>query len=239
MLSHIPLNRILFLDIETVPEQYKFNDLEPRAMDLWTAKTRWIQEREQKSPEEIYERAGIYAEFAKIICISLGYFNEQDGERSFRLTSLYGHEEKGILQSLTALLKKFFRDRDALLCAHNGKEFDFPFIARRFIINGLKLPDVVDLAGKKPWEVQHLDTMDLWKFGDYKHYTSIDLLTHCLGIPSPKSDITGADVARVYYEDQDLERIKEYCERDVVSIAQVMLKFKNLTLLEEKEMVRI
>jgi uncharacterized protein YprB with RNaseH-like and TPR domain len=229
----------LFLDIETVPEQYKFNDLEPRTMDLWTAKTRWIQEREQKSPEEIYERAGIYAEFAKIICISLGYFHEQDGERSFRLTSLYGHEEKGILQSLTALLKKFFRDRDALLCAHNGKEFDFPFIARRFIINGLKLPDVVDLAGKKPWEVQHLDTMDLWKFGDYKHYTSIDLLTHCLGISSPKSDITGADVARVYYEDQDLERIKEYCERDVISIAQVMLKFKNLDLMEEKEVVRI
>lgn len=239
MLSHIPLNKILFLDIETVPVHYKFNDLEPRAMDLWTAKTRWVQEREEKSPEEVYERAGIYAEFAKIVCISLGYFHEQEGEYSFRLTSLHGHDEKGILTSLSALLKKFFKDRDSLLCAHNGKEFDFPFIARRYIINAIKLPEVMDLAGKKPWEVQHLDTMDLWKFGDYKHYTSLDLISYCLGIPSPKQDITGADVARVYYEDQDLERIKEYCERDVITIAQVIQRFKGLDLMREADVVRI
>jgi len=208
-------------------------------MDLWNSKTRWVQEREGKPAEELYDRAGIYAEFAKVICISLGYFHEVEGERSFRLTSLSGHDEKGIFQSLTALLKKFFRERDALLCAHNGKEFDFPFLARRYIINRLKLPEVMDLAGKKPWEVQHLDTMDLWKFGDYKHYTSIDLLTYCLGIPSPKDDITGADVARVYYEEEDLPRITEYCEKDVISIAQVMLRFKGLELLSEKEIIRL
>jgi 3'-5' exonuclease len=239
MLSHIPMERILFLDIETVPVTYRFEDLDLHAKNLWSLKSRWVQEREDKTPEEVYERAGIYAEFAKVVCVSLGYFHGHKQDRTFRITSLFGEEESGILMGLSALFKKFFKDGNALLCAHNGKEFDFPFLARRFVINGLPLPEVLDLAGKKPWEVQHLDTMDLWKFGDYKHYTSIDLLSYALAIPSPKDDITGADVARVFYEEKDLERIKSYCEKDVLAVAQVMLRFKGQALLKENELIKI
>jgi predicted PolB exonuclease-like 3'-5' exonuclease len=233
------MERILFLDIETVPLTYRYKDLDAQAQNLWSLKSRWVQEREEKSADEVYERAGIYAEFAKVVCVSLGYFHGHKKDRTFRITSLYGEEESGILMGLSALIKKFFKGRDALLCAHNGKEFDFPFLARRFIINGQTLPEVLDLAGKKPWEVHHLDTMDLWKFGDYKHYTSIDLLSYALSIPSPKNDISGADVARVYYEEKDLERIKTYCEKDVVAVAQVMLKFKGQSLLQDSEIIKI
>ncbi|NND93515.1 MAG: 3'-5' exonuclease [Flavobacteriales bacterium] len=237
MLSHLSLSKILFIDIETAPLAYQFSELDDRTQELWSLKTRWVQEREEKSPEEVYERAGIYAEFSKVICASVGYFANVDGERTFRIKSFCGDDEKALLTDLAELFKKFFSRNGTLLCAHNGKEFDFPFLARRYIINGLRLPDVLDLAGKKPWEVSHLDTMDLWKFGDYKHYTSVDLLSHALGIPSPKSDISGADVAKVYHEDHDLERIQTYCEKDVITVARILARFKGSKVLEDKELV--
>lgn len=237
MLSHIPLSKVLFIDIETAPVTYKFNDLEERAQELWSLKTRWIQEREEKSPEEIYERAGIYAEFSKVICATVGYFAEVDGEQSFRMKSFCGDDESELLRGLSELFKKFFARNGSLLCAHNGKEFDFPFLARRYVINGVKLPDVLNLAGKKPWEVSHLDTMNLWKFGDYKHYTSVDLLSYTLGIPSPKDDISGADVARVYHEERDLLRIQKYCEKDVVTIARILQRFRGEDIVKEEKVV--
>ncbi|NNC83893.1 MAG: 3'-5' exonuclease [Flavobacteriales bacterium] len=237
MLSHISLSDILFIDIETAPLVYQFGDLEPHVQDLWSRKTQWIQHREEKSADEVYERAGIYAEFSKVICATVGYFAEVDGERSFRMKSFAGDDEEKLLTGLKEIFKRFFRKNKALLCAHNGKEFDFPFLARRYVVQNITLPEVLQLAGKKPWEVSHLDTMDLWKFGDYKHYTSVELLAHTLGIQSPKDDISGADVAKVYYEDKDLSRIQRYCEKDVVTIARILQRFKGVDVVADEDVV--
>jgi uncharacterized protein YprB with RNaseH-like and TPR domain len=227
MLDSITIEDILFLDIETVPLMPSMNLLEPPMQALWDKKSRFFRSPEE-TPETAYERAGIYAEFGKIICISVGFIRDKN-PISFRLKSFCGDDEKMILSEFSEMLLKFSKSKkDAILCAHNGKEFDFPYIARRMIINRLIIPEILDNAGKKPWEVKLLDTMDLWKFGDYKNYTSLNLLTTVLGIPSPKDDIDGSMVAKVYYEDNDLKRIVRYCEKDVLAIAQVMLRFKNL-----------
>jgi hypothetical protein len=227
MLDSITIEDILFLDIETVPLMPSMNLLEPPMQALWDKKSRFFRSPEE-TPETAYERAGIYAEFGKIICISVGFIRDKN-PISFRLKSFCGDDEKMILSEFSEMLLKFSKSKkDAILCAHNGKEFDFPYIARRMIINRLIIPEILDNAGKKPWEVKLLDTMDLWKLGDYKNYTSLNLLTTVLGIPSPKDDIDGSMVAKVYYEDNDLKRIVRYCEKDVLAIAQVMLRFKNL-----------
>lgn len=239
MLNYIHLSNILFLDIETVPVTYHYNDLSEKEKALWNGKTQWIQKRDQISPEESYVRAGIYAEFARVICVSCGYFYWENGKTLFRVKSVFGHDERELLSELIQLFLKFSKKDNYLLCAHNGKEFDFPFLSRRMLINNLELPDALDIAGKKPWEVNHLDTMELWKFGDYKHYTSVDLMAHVLGIPSPKTDINGADVARVYYEDQDLEKIVRYCEGDVITIARLLQKFKGYQPITDEAIVRI
>lgn len=227
MLDHINPGDVMFLDIETVPGTDSFNTLDPSLQALWEKKSRQFREEEQ-SPADVYERAGIYSEFGKIICISVGILKV--GEASFiRLKSFYGHDEKALLMDFSDLVKKFCGlHKEAVLCAHNGREFDFPYIARRMIINRLVLPDLLDNAGKKPWEVKMLDTMDLWKFGDYKNYTSLELLTSVLGIPTPKDDIDGSMVAGIYYGEKDIERIVRYCEKDVLAIAQVLLRFMNL-----------
>ena len=186
----------------------------------------------------MYGRAGIYAEFGKIICISVGYLLSTGGEeREFHLKSFYDHNEQSVLEEFTALLNKHYSQGEHLMCAHNGKEFDFPYLARRILINGLKLPTMLDIAGKKPWEVAHLDTMVLWKFGDFKNYTSLDLLTNIFQIPTPKGDMDGGDVARVYWEDNDLDRIVEYCQKDVIAIAQLILKFKGEPLIKENNIL--
>jgi DNA polymerase elongation subunit (family B) len=232
MLDSIKIEDILFLDIETVPQVPSMNLLEPPIQALWDKKSRFFRSPEETA-ESVYERAGIYAEFGKIICISVGYIKDKN-PLSFRLKSFFGDDEKELLSEFSALLNKFSKSKkEALLCAHNGKEFDFPYIARRMIINKLVIPEILDNAGKKPWEVKLLDTMDLWKFGDYKNYTSLDLLTSILGIPSPKDDIDGSMVARVYYEENDLKRIVRYCEKDVLAIAQVLLRFKNLPAIQD------
>ncbi len=227
MLENIRIEDILFLDIETVPYASSLTHLDPGMQVLWDKKSKLFRNPDQ-SADEAYERAGIYSEFGKIICISVGLIKEKN-PYSFRVKSFYGDDEKTLLTEFSAMLSKFSRsDKDAQLCAHNGKEFDFPYIARRMIINKLVIPEMLNNAGKKPWEVKLLDTMDLWKFGDYKNYTSLDLLTTVLGIPTPKDDIDGSMVARVYYEEKDLTRIVRYCEKDVLAIAQILLRFKNL-----------
>jgi 3'-5' exonuclease len=232
MLDSIKVEDILFLDIETVPQMPSLNLLEPPIQALWDKKSRFFRSLEETA-ETVYDRAGIYSEFGKIICISVGYIKDKN-PLSFRLKSFFGDDEKVLLEEFSGMLIKFSKSRkEALLCAHNGKEFDFPYIARRMIINKLVIPEILDNAGKKPWEVKLLDTMDLWKFGDYKNYTSLDLLTSVLGIPSPKNDIDGSMVARVYYEENDLKRIVRYCEKDVLAIAQVLLRFKNLPVIQD------
>ena len=237
MLNKIKLENILFLDIETVPEVATFIELSSEKQELFALKTQY-QRKDDITPEDFYERAGIWAEFGKIVCISIGYFVEQDGKRNFRVKSLSG-DEKELLESFKTLLNNHFNDANHLLCAHNGKEFDFPYIARRMIINRIELPAKLNLFGKKPWEVAHLDTLELWKFGDYKHYTSLKLLANILDIPSPKEDIDGSDVARVYYEENDLDKIVKYCERDTVAVAQLLLRFNNLELLKDDEIVSV
>jgi uncharacterized protein YprB with RNaseH-like and TPR domain len=227
MLENIRVEDILFLDIETVPYASSLALLDPGMQVLWDKKSKLFRNPGQ-SADEAYERAGIYSEFGKIICISVGLIKEKN-PYSFRIKSFYGDNEGALLTEFSGMLSKFSRtDKDAQLCAHNGKEFDFPYIARRMIINRLVIPEILNNAGKKPWEVKLLDTMDLWKFGDYKNYTSLDLLTTVLGIPTPKDDIDGSMVARVYYEEKDLPRIVHYCEKDVLAIAQILLRFKNL-----------
>ena len=237
MLHKLSMEYVLFLDIETVPEHNSFTELSEEMQKLWAEKTKY-QRKEDYTPEEFYERAGIWAEFGKIVCISVGYFVIRGSERTFRVTSFYG-EEKKLLQDFKNLIETHFSQSYHLLCAHNGKEFDFPYIARRMIIHGISLPYKLNLLGKKPWEVPHLDTLDLWKFGDYKHYTSLKLLTNILGIPSPKDDIDGSLVRDVYYDQQDIDRIITYCEKDTVAVAQIILRLRQEELLSDDEVVSV
>ena len=233
MLSEIKIKNVLFLDIETVPCSPSFEDLNITYQELWAKKTAW-QRKEEYTPDEFYKlKAGVMAEFAKIICISVGYLFVEKNENHFRIKSFYGDDEKQIINDFNELLNSQFSKKQHQLCAHNGKEFDFPFIARRTLINGLKLPALLDIAGKKPWEVNHLDTMELWKFGDYKHYTSIKLLAALFNIPTPKDDIDGSQVAGVYWNDKNLERIKKYCQKDTLTVAQLLLKYKGEELISE------
>lgn len=237
MLQKLNLENLLFLDIETVPETEHYSELSENKQLLWEQKSKY-QRKEDYSPEAFYDRAGIWAEFGKIICISVGYFANKGDLRNFRTTSFYG-EETQLLQEFTTLLETHFSRPHHLLCAHNGKEFDFPFLARRMIINGMNLPFKLNLFGKKPWEITHLDTMELWKFGDYKHFTSLKLMTKVLGIPSPKDDIDGSQVRNVYYEEKDIDRIIVYCEKDVIAVAQILLRLRNERLLDDDEILHV
>ena len=237
MISKLNLENILFLDIETVPEVQDFNELDSEKKDLWEQKSKY-QRKDEFTAEEFFPSAGIWAEFGKIICISVGYFTFKGEQRNFRTTSFYGEESK-LLKDFKNLVISHFSQAKHLLCAHNGKEFDFPYIARRMIINRIELPYKLNLFGKKPWEVPHLDTLDLWKFGDYKNYTSLKLLTNVLGIPSPKDDIDGSDVYRVFYEENDFSKIIEYCEKDTIAVAQIVLRLRNEDILEEGEIIHI
>lgn len=217
----------MFMDIETVPQATSMKDLDPVMQVLWDKKSKLFRNSDQ-SAEDIYERAGIYAEFGRIICISVGCIKDKD-QFGFRLKSFYGDNEKILLTEFSEMISKFSKSKkEAVLCAHNGREFDFPFIARRMIVNTLQIPEILDNAGKKPWEIKLLDTMDLWKFGDFKTYTSLELLTSILDIPSPKEDIDGSMVAKIYYDEKDLPRIVRYCEKDVLAVARILLRFMNL-----------
>lgn len=237
MLKTINLQNILFLDIETVPEHESFFDLDDEKQHLFDLKTQY-QRKDDYTPDEFYERAGIWAEFGKIVCISVGYFAFKNGDRQFRTTSFFG-EEKKLLIDFSNLLNTHFKLPNHVLCGHNAKEFDFPFIARRMIINGVDIPEKLNLFGKKPWEIAHLDTMEMWKFGDYKHFSSVRLLTKVLNIPSPKDDIDGSEVAEVYYKEKDIDRIVTYCEKDVVAVAQIFLRFRNESILMEDEILSV
>jgi len=222
----IPLNKILFLDIETVPAFPEYSRLPEQWKKLWDKKASYIN-RDGLPDEEFYQRAGIYAEFGKVIAVSLGIITENNGRRELRLKTIYGDNEKCILEKLARILDQYYANDDNYLCAHNGKEFDFPFLARRMLVNNVKIPKILDTHGKKPWETHHLDTMELWKFGDHKHFTSLELLATLFDLPSPKTDIDGSEVWKIYWQDKDLERIAEYCEKDTITVAQLFLKFRN------------
>lgn len=227
MFDSISSEDILFLDIETAPQKAGFSELSERFQHLWEKKSSTFRDQEQQAAD-VYERAGIYAEFGKIICISAGVIIQKNGERYYRVKSFYDQDEKKLLSSFNDMLEKFTSNSGKKLCAHNGQEFDYPYIARRTLINGLRVPRILDIAGAKPWEIKDrlLDTLQLWKFGDYKSYTSLDLLCAVFDIPTPKDDIDGSQVAKVYYQDGDLDRIIRYCEKDTLALTNLMLRLK-------------
>lgn len=234
MLDQTRIEDILFLDIETVPQWEDFRQLDETSKAFWDKKSAYFR-KEDQSPADVYERAGIYAEFGKIVCISVGSVIVRGGVRLFRSKSFAGHDEQQLLAEFGRMIDKSFSSdhpRFTNLCGHNVKEFDIPYICRRMLVNGVPIPTVLDVSGKKPWEVRFLDTLDLWKFGDYKNYTSLALLTHIFGIPTPKDDIDGSQVAKVYYGEGDLERIAIYCEKDVLATAQLLLRFKGEPLID-------
>jgi len=239
------LYNILFLDIETVPGVADFEELNEEMQELWGLKARTVLRKgaEELEYDEIadtfHTRAGIYAEFGKIICISVGFMTRQTGsdEPLLRLKSYHSHTEAALLDDFSELLSKHFNNPDKFaLCGHNIKEFDIPYICRRMLVNQLPMPRLLDIAGKKPWETKHLlDTMEMWKFGDIKNYTSLRLLAAVFGFPSPKDDMAGSDVARVYWEERDLERIATYCEKDVLATAQLFLKMRRQPILRQDQ----
>lgn len=233
MLHDIKINQILFLDVETVPQFRSFTEMPEQAKFFWEKKAKYLA-RNGEGPDELYARAGIYAEFGKIICISTGFFYTLNGQRAFKIKSFYGHDEHQLLKDFATLLNGVAM-KNKLLCAHNGKEFDFPYISRRMLIHGIELPESLQIAGKKPWEVKHLDTLELWKFGDFKHYTSLELLAYLFEIPSPKSELDGSMIYHTYWEENDLEKIKNYCEKDVITLAQLMLRYKGLPLVSNTQ----
>lgn len=226
---------ILFLDIETVGAVANYQDMDIRMQKLWEKKSQTLSKNEEDSPEKMYQKSAIYAEFGKIVCISVAYI--QKGV--LRVTSFANEDEKTLLLQFSEMLNKYYNGTNHYLCAHNGKEFDFPYICRRMLINRIKIPNILNVQGKKPWETTFLDTMEMWKFGDYKHYTSLDLLAAIFNIPSPKNDIDGSQVHKVFWEENNLEKIRIYCEKDVVTIVQIMLCYLGENLLEEKNIVYV
>lgn len=237
MFSRKQLEDILFLDIETASVTERYDQLPERLRYHWDRKSDLIQAREEEkvSAEALFpERAAIFAEFGKVVCVSCGYIRFQGDEPKFRVKSWFGEDEKEVLAGTQRMLDQFLNSPSRQVCAHNGKEFDLPYLGRRYLINGLVLPEILkDVQGKKPWEIRILDTMTFWKFGDFKSFTSLDLLTAVLDIPSPKDDIDGSEVGRVFWQEKDYARIAKYCEKDVVATAQVLLRFSGEHLIGE------
>jgi len=233
-MNHISIKQLLFIDIETVPIQPDFNQLNTADKQLWAGKVNRYQN-DAIDVEAMYtKKAGILSEFGKIICIAVGFITGNKNHFKLRVKAFASKNEKETLSSFIELLNRSFNNiHQFYFCGHNIKEFDIPYICRRIIINQLPLPPALNLSGLKPWEVNHVDTLDLWKFGDRKHYTSLKLLAHILNVPSPKDDIEGKDVARVFWQENDLERIANYCKKDVLTVAQIMMRFKQLPLFDD------
>ena len=229
------LKNLIFIDIETVPEKPSFSDLSEKMQDLWVKKSVYLKNEDGLSAEELYqERAGIYSEFGKVIVIAIGFFyNDRDGKLNFRVKSLSDDDEKSLLDRFIETMSQNMDEKKIRLCAHNGKEFDFPYLARRMVINRIQIPGFLQLSGKKPWEINHIDTLEMWKFGDRKSFTSLELLTTILDIPPPKEDMDGSMVSSVYYEDNDLDKIAKYCKNDVAATAQLYLRLKGYSILSE------
>jgi 3'-5' exonuclease len=241
MLENINPETILFLDIETVPMSETYEELLDPFRRLWDKKAELLMKNDRNQPEEkrtpadIFERAGIYAEFGKIICISTGVMRSN----VLWIKSFAGDDEHALLEDFSEMITKASEKQFRFLCAHNGKEFDYPYIIRRMLVNGIRIPAILDLSGKKPWEVNHFDTMELWKFGDYKNYTSLELLAALFGIPTPKDDIDGSEVGNVYWKEKDLQRIVTYCQKDVKTVVNLFLKFQGKDLIQENQVTYV
>lgn len=226
---------ILVIDIETVSAFREYGDMDERLQNMWNKKASFLHTEEEQTSEELYfSKSAIYAEFGKVICISVGIFTHENNAFGLRIKSFASDDEEEILQAFKKLLESKFDDKSLILVAHNGKEFDFPYLCRRMLVNDILIPETLDVRDKKPWEVQHLDTMEMWKFGDRKNFTSLELLATLFGIESSKDDIDGSMVNSVYYLENDLDRISKYCQRDVMVTAQVFLKLSGLPIISEE-----
>lgn len=229
-------NHFLILDIETVSAEKSYDLLTPAMQALWDKKAARLKNDDMLSPEELYfDRGAIYAEFGKIVTIAFGFFHADGPETYLRVKSIAAHDERKLLSDFANIIEHKFDPSQLTLCAHNGKEFDFPYISRRMLINGLPLPMALRIQGKKPWEIRHVDTMELWKFGDWKSYTSLELLTTVFDIPSSKDDIDGSMVNHTYYNENGLDRISRYCCNDVIATAQLYRRMNGLPLIPENQ----
>lgn len=235
---HADLKDVLFLDIETVRVVDQYASLNERLKTQWARKANFFKREEGQTDADLFQdRAGIYAEFGKIIVIGIGKYTEQNGVLGLRTRYFADHDEKKLLSEFSDTLEKM--GPATKLCAHNGKEFDFPYICRRALVNGLPIPGVLNVSGKKPWEVNHLDTMEMWKFGDYKHYTSLDLLAAIFEVPTSKGVMDGSMVSEVYHQQGDLNKIAEYCVGDVVAVAQLYLRMKGLPIIGQQNILYV
>jgi 3'-5' exonuclease len=240
MIAKMPLENFLIIDIETVSAQKDFASLPENWKELWADKVQRTVP-EGSSIEAYYpQRAGVMAEFAKVVCISIGYFKKEGKQHQFRAKSVYGHDEKELLEKFVSTVNQLEAVHSRWsFTGHNIKEFDIPFLCRRLLINGLPIPIYLDFQNMKPWETNMVDTFQYWRFGDYKNYTSLNLLAAALQIPSPKDDIDGSMVGKVYWEENDLDRIAAYCQRDIATVANIILRFKSLPLLKDNEIVYV
>ncbi len=234
MFTRHQIENILFIDVETASQQASFEELSDRMQMLWEKKAqKYLKADSSENVKQLYQKkAAIHPEFARAVCISCGYIQfNSEGIPDLTLKSYAGEYEPEILSTFGQMLTKFMAKDGRNLCAHNGKEFDFPFLGKRFLIQGIPLPDVLQIQGKKPWEVSFVDTMDLWRFGDYKSYISLDLLATVLGVPSPKDDIDGSEVSKIFWQEKNIERIQIYCEKDVKTTAQILLRMCQMPML--------
>jgi len=242
MLDQLKFENLLVFDIETVPAANDYNSLSPRAQSLWEQKKGRFRDENVDAADYYFNNAGILAEFGKVICISAGIFkcNADATIEQFRIKSYYGHDEKEILMNFSSLLNRYFNNpKKHVMAGHNIREFDVPWLCRRMLIHGIKLPVMLEVAGAKPWELsdRFIDTLQLWRFGDFKHYTSLDLLSELFNIPTPKDQISGKDVARVYWIDGDLEAIAKYCEKDVLAEARLIMHFKGIDPIRDDQVI--
>lgn len=231
----------LLIDIETVCSVASYQQLPERMQLLWNKKANSLRkvDDDTSNADFFFQRGAIYSEFGKVVCIAFGayFWNEKD-EMSFKVKSFSGDDELRLLLEFKTLIEKY-PSNELVLCAHNGKEFDFPYLCRRMLINNIPIPKVLQIAGKKPWEILHQDTMELWKFGDYKSYTSLDLMAAVFDLPGSKGEMSGDQVSRVYYEEKALEKISRYCREDVVVLGQLYLKLNSIPAVEAQNILRI
>jgi uncharacterized protein YprB with RNaseH-like and TPR domain len=249
MIEKLDIANVLFLDIETVSQQAGYDDLPEKFQKHWKLKSRQIlrkydEEIEDEEANALYsDKAAIYAEFGKIVCISVGIVVRNPATKllELRLKSFANDDEATVLKDFSQMVDQYYTNPERhFFCGHNIREFDIPYICRRMVIQQLPLPRLLNISGKKPWETKHLiDTLELWKFGDIKNYTSLDLLTTIFGIPSPKEDMDGSEVGKAYWIDKDLKRIALYCEKDVLAVVQLLLKFMRQAMLEDKQIVHV
>jgi predicted PolB exonuclease-like 3'-5' exonuclease len=238
MITSMSLEKFLFIDIETVSEKESFDSLNKDWKQLWEEKVIRTLPEETSVSEYYPQRAGVMAEFAKVVCISIGYFKKETNNYQLRVKSIYGNDEKELLQSFIQTVNQLEASNNKWsFTGHNIKEFDIPFLCRRLLVNGLPIPNYLDFQNMKPWETNMIDTFQYWRFGDYKNFTSLKLLAAALGVPSPKDDIDGSMVGDVYWKEKDLQRIAIYCQKDVVTVANIVLRFKNLSILSDEQII--